>query len=603
MNGKSGISPMQWVGLCVFLGVVGLALALTGLTSWVTSWFCSPVPTPAHVFAGFETVFPGTAATWSGDLAACTPPVAIVRTVAIVLLLVLLAIATTIVVMVMQYRQSDRYFEREMQLRSGFAKGSEIAQWFSRSAVVKRGGRLRPSLKSPTADQVGILVGTARRTDVHLTVEDSVALIGPPRSGKGRRVLVGMIMDYPGPIVTTSTRPDNLTITLESRKRAGEVAVFDPQGLSGVRAGLRWSPILGCEDPLVAAQRGQALVAGTSLGRSQSNQEWGERAGVMLSSLLHAAAVGGRGVDAVYEWGANPRLGRSAVDILRRDGAPGWAEDLDAVINGDPQLLSSIWFGVSGTTAPLRIPAVRESMSPGPGENFDMDAFLRERNSLYLIGTGTGAGAAGGFLGGLMDSITEHARRTAQRSAESRLDPSLGLILDEIVNIFSWPALPQLMADGGGSGIQPIVVLQSLSQAEKVWSRADAITIWSAATAKLVLGGASDTDFLDDVQKLLGQRKQSQRSKSWNESGSSHSVQEGLQPVMTADEIRRMPETMGLMLYRNRRGTLLRLNSWTDRKDADQIQRERSMTAASQRETFESEKRTELIGTVEGEAE
>lgn len=603
MNGKSGISPMSWLILCVLLGVVGAALALTGLTSWVTSWYCTPVPTPAHVFAGFETVFPGTATTWNGDLATCTPPVAIVRTAAIVMLLIIMAIAVAVVVLVMQYRQSDRYFEREMTLRSGFAKGSEIAQWFSRSAVVKRGGRLRPSLKSPTAADVGILVGTARRTDVHLTVEDSVALIGPPRSGKGRRVLVGMIIDYPGPIVTTSTRPDNLTITLEARKRQGDVAVFDPQGLSGIRAGLRWSPILGCEDPLVAAQRGQALVAGTSLGRSQSNQEWGERAGVMLSSLLHAAAVGGRGVDAVYEWGANPRLARSAVDILRRDGAAGWAEDLDGVINGDPQLLSSIWFGVSGTTAPLRIPAIREAMSPAPGENFDMDAFLRDRNSLYLIGTGTGAGAAGGFLGGLMDSITEHARRVAQRNAEARLDPPLGLILDEIVNIFSWPALPQLMADGGGSGIQPIVVLQSISQAEKVWSRADATTIWSAATAKLVLGGASDTDFLDDVQKLLGQRKQQQRSKSWNESGSSHSVQEALQPVMYADEIRRMPETMGLMLYRNRRGTLLRLNSWTDRKDGAAISRERTATAASQREAFDDADQSELVSSTEGETE
>lgn len=603
MNGKSGISPIAWVILCGLLGVVAGALALTGLTTWVTSWYCTPVPTAAHVFAGFETVFPGTAEAWNGDLTACTPPVAIVRTAAIVMLLIVMSITIAIVVMVVQYRQSDRYFEREMKLRSGFAKGGEVAQWFSRSGVVKRGGRLRPSLKAPTANDVGILVGTARRTDVYLTVEDSVALIGPPRSGKGRRVLVSAIIDYPGPIVTTSTRPDNLTITFEARKRQGDVAVFDPQGLSGVRAGLRWSPILGCEDPLVAAQRGQALVAGTSLGRSQSNQEWGERAGVMLSSLLHAAAVGGRGVDAVYEWGANPRLARSAVDILRRDGAAGWAEDLDGVINGDPQLLSSIWFGVSGTTAPLRIPAVREAMSPAPGENFDMDGFLSDRNSLYLIGTGTGAGAAGGFLGGLMDSITEHARRVAQRSAEARLDPPLGLILDEIVNIFSWPALPQLMADGGGSGIQPIVVLQSLSQAEKVWSRADAVTIWSAATAKLVLGGASDTDFLDDVQKLLGQRKQQQKSKSWNESGSSRSIQEGLQPVMYADEIRRMPETMGLMLYRNRRGTLLRLNSWTDRKDAAEIQRERAATAASQRETFDTEQRTELVGTTEGEAQ
>lgn len=601
MNGRNGISPVAWVLLCIALGVVLVGVALTGLTQWVTSWVCGPVPRPVHAFAGFETVFPGTATAWTGDLAACTPPVALVRTIAIVLLLLLMAGGITIAVLVMHYRQSDKFFEREMNMRSGFAKGGEISKWFSRSAIVKRGGRLRPSIKSPSAAEVGVKVGTARNTEVYLTVEDSVALIGPPRSGKGRRVLVSMIIDYPGPIVTTSTRNDNLTITHKSRARQGEVAVFDPQGLSGLRTGIRWSPIIGCDDPLVAAQRGQALVAGTSLGRSQNNAEWGERAGVILSSLLHACAVGGRGVDSLYEWGANPRLARAAVDILRHDGSEGWAEDLEGVINGDPQLLSSIWFGVSGTTAPLRIPAVRDAMSPAAHENFDMDAFLRERNSLYLIGTGTGAGAAGGFLGGLMDSITEHARRVAQRNEGARLDPPLGLILDEIVNIFSWPALPQLMADGGGSGIQPIVVLQSLSQAEKVWSRADAITIWSAATAKLVLGGASDTDFLEDVQKLLGQRKQQQKSKSWNESGSSRSVQESLQPVMQADEVRRMPETMGLLLYRNRRGALLRLDSWTDRKDAAEIQRESRETAALQREMFAGSTAA-LIGT-EGETE
>jgi type IV secretion system protein VirD4 len=591
------VSPAAWLVVYVLFGIVALGASLTGLTSWVTSWYCAPVPTPAHAFSGFETVFPGTASTWRGDLATCAPPVGVVRAVAIVLMTVLILAGVFILVAVLQYRQSDRHFEREMKRRSGFAQGAEIAKWFSRTAVVKRGGRLRPSLASPTAEQVGIQVGTARRTDVHLTVEDSVALIGPPRSGKGRRVLVSMIVDYPGPIVTTSTRPDNLTITRGTRKRLGEVAVFDPQGVSGLGAGLRWSPILGCEDPLVAAQRGQALVAGTSLGRSQSNQEWGERAGVMASALLHAAATGGRGVDSLYEWGANPRLARSAVDILRADGAPGWAEDLDGVLSGDPKLLSSTWFGVSATLAPLRIPSVRDAMSPSAGENFDMDDFLAGQNSLYLIGTGTGAGAAGGFLGGLMDSITEHARRVAQRQAEARLDPPLGLILDEIVNIFSWPALPQLMADGGGSGIQPIVVLQSLSQAEKVWSRADAITIWAAATSKLVLGGASDVDFLGDVEKLLGERKQQQRSRSWNESGSSHSVQESMRSVMTADEIRRMPETMGLMLYRNRRGVLLRLNSWTDRADADVITQDRDETAALQKAAFTTASTPASVGT------
>jgi len=587
MSGNNnGITPVQWAFLCVLLAVVAVAVGMTGLTMWVTSWVCAPAPAPAHVFAGLETVFPGTATSWQGDLAACTPPVGLVRAVAIALLFVLLAAAVAIIVMVLQYRQSDRYFEREMSLRSGFAKGGEVASWFGPRAVVKRGGRLRPSVASPTIADVGIQVGTARRTSVHLTVEDSVAIIGPPRSGKGRRLLVGLLVDYPGPVVTTSTRPDNLTLTRGSRSRVGEVAVFDPQNLSGLRTAVRWSPINGCEDPLVAAQRGQATIGGTSLGRSDRNQEWGERAGVVLSALLHAAAVGGRNVDALYEWGANPAMARTAVDILRQDGSPGWAEDLDAVINGDPQLLSSIWFGVASATAPLRIPTVRDAMIPRRGDDFDVDAFVRERNTLYLLGTGTGAGAAGGFLSALMDGVTEYARKAAQRQPEGRLDPPLGLVLDEIVNMFPWAPLPQLMADGGGSGIQPIVVLQSLSQAEKVWSQADAMTIWAAATAKIVLGGASDSDFLGDVEKLLGQRKQQQRTRSWNDSGSSQSYQDTWRAVMEADEIRRMPETMGLMLYRNRRGVLLKLQSWTDRADAATIRADRDVAAAEVQAAF-----------------
>lgn len=105
------------------------------------------------------------------------------------------------------------------------------------------------------------------------------------------------------------------------------------------------------------------------------------------------------------------------------------------------------------------------------------------------------------------------------------------------------------------------------------------MTIWAAATAKIVLGGASDSDFLSDVEKLLGQRKQQQKTRSWNDTGSSHSYQETWRAVMEADEIRRMPETMGLMLYRNRRGVLLNLQSWTDRADADRIRADRDTAA------------------------
>ena len=61
--------------------------------------------------------------------------------------------------------------------------------------------------------------------------------------------MINAILDTPGPFVTTSTRPGNLTTALRARQRICPVAVFDPQQLApGIPVGLRWSPIRGCED-------------------------------------------------------------------------------------------------------------------------------------------------------------------------------------------------------------------------------------------------------------------------------------------------------------------------------------------------------------------
>jgi type IV secretory pathway TraG/TraD family ATPase VirD4 len=225
-------------------------------------------------------------------------------------------------------------------------------------------------------------------------------------------------------------------------------------------------------------------------------------------------------------------------------------------------------------------------MTPGPGEQFDPDQFLTGSNSLYLVGTGAGAGSVGGFLGAVLDDIVETARRKALASPGSRLDLPLALILDEIANMFSWPALPRIMADGGGIGISTVVVLQALSQAETAWSRSEADTIWSAATAKLLLGGASDVDHLRDIESLLGLRRIRNTGHSYNDTGSSTNVNTEKVPVMTIDEIRRMPETTGLLAYRNRRGILLDLRGWTDRDDAHHIRAGKQLTELDQQVVF-----------------
>ena len=51
-------------------------------------------------------------------------------------------------------------------------------------------------------------------------MEDSTLVLGPPRSGKGLHIVVNAILDAPGAVVTTSTRPDNLAATMTARQRA-----------------------------------------------------------------------------------------------------------------------------------------------------------------------------------------------------------------------------------------------------------------------------------------------------------------------------------------------------------------------------------------------
>jgi type IV secretory pathway TraG/TraD family ATPase VirD4 len=195
----------------------------------------------------------------------------------------------------------------------------------------------------------------------------------------------------------------------------------------------------------------------------------------------------------------------------------------------------------------------------------------------------------GGFLGALLDDVVETARRKALATPGSRLDLPRGLILDEIANMFAWPALPRVMADGGGRGICTMVVLQALSQAETAWSKAEADTIWSAATAKILLGGASDMGHLRDIKAMLGSRQLKRSSYSYNRQGASTSNQLERVPLMTVDEIHRMPQSMGLLAYRNRRGALLDLRGWTDRADSKSVSTGKRTTEAEQQEQFRTQ--------------
>ena len=362
--------------LRLFAIVVAGALATGVASATITRVLRTGGGQPASVFAGLQLAISGDPSGFA--LAArLHGTVTLIRVLDLLAVFILLSAIAVGLVWWLRYRQSDRHFIHELRGRDGLAKPGEVRKHTSARTALRRAKTLRPSLVDPTPSAAGWKVGSAHGQDVYVSIEDSIVVEGAPRSGKGYRFIINAILDWDGPLITTSTRNDNLSATMRERARVGEVTVFDPQELSGVRSSLRISPVTGCEDPLVADQRGQAIVAGTALGASKTNQEWAQVSSSVLSRLLHAAAVSGRGADALARWGSNPRLALEAVTVLANQGTPGWSEDLDAIINGDEKLLANSWFGVSGALRPLAIPAIRKAMTPGPGEQFDLDAVPR----------------------------------------------------------------------------------------------------------------------------------------------------------------------------------------------------------------------------------
>jgi type IV secretory pathway TraG/TraD family ATPase VirD4 len=562
------------IGLLSMVAAVGVVLRGAGsLAAWVAG---TGQPT-GGVFTGITAVFhpadPG-----AGMGAEGLNPWAYWTCATLMLGLVAWAAAAAW----LAFRRSERNARADPRRIAGTASRDEIKSLASAKALLKRGGALRPSITSPDAADVGYLLGNGHGIPVWASVEDSILLIGPPRSGKGLHIVINAVLDAPGAVVTTSTRPDNLTVTLKRRQKIGPVAVFDPQHLAeGLPSGLRWSPVRGCEQPLTAMIRATGLASATGLGGGgvENGGFWEGKTRTALQSLLHAAALDGRDAAELFRWTLDPMAAVDAVAILRTNGraATGWADSLDATIHSDPRTRDSIWQGVSLSLSALADPRVLQAVSPGPGEQFDPASFLEHKGTLYLLATGAGAGASAALVAAFVEDLVETARHLAARSPGARMDPPLLLALDEIGNLAPLPSLPILMAEGGGTGITTMPVLQSLAQARDKWGQNAAGAIWDASIVKIILGGASSPTDLRDISTLIGERDETTTSDTRSETGGL-STQRSVRrvPIMPPETIRTLPFGTGVTLLRSTRPIITDLRAWPRRPDGKQLAADRS---------------------------
>ena len=224
--------------IAALIGAFGLALVLRAAGS-VAAFLTGVSQTSEGITGGVGVLLDPTRPGLALSSAELSPFVYwFVASVMLAILVVLLMWAWT------RWKRHSRKVDTDLHRLPGTATAYEVQATASSRALLRRAATLRPSLERPEPSDVGYRLGQSRGKRVWASVEDSILLIGPPRSGKGLHIVIPAILDAPGAVVTTSTRPDNLTATLRARMRVGPVMVFDPQHLAeGVRrgcAGLRF---------------------------------------------------------------------------------------------------------------------------------------------------------------------------------------------------------------------------------------------------------------------------------------------------------------------------------------------------------------------------
>jgi type IV secretion system protein VirD4 len=353
-----------------------------------------------------------------------------------------------------------------------------------------------------------LYVGAGEAGPAFAGSQQAVLVLGPPRSGKTTSLVVPNVLGWPGPVVSTSTKPDVLAATVGARRQLGRCWLFDPSGSTEAPEGvdvLRWSPVAAAgrwEDALLTAR---AMVGAARPGQSWGEAaHWTERAEALLAPLLHAAALNGAAIDAVVRWVLRRDLG-AARATLAGHGATMAVDVLAGLAATEEREMSGIWSTAAGVLAAYRSLA---ALAAGQHPNAELTELSRSGDTVYICAPARAQALVAPIVVAFLEQVRAGAFREA--AVGSGCLPVL-LALDEVANVAPIPDLPALVSEGGGQGVITLACLQDLSQARHRWGR-QADGFLSLFGTKVILGGIADMSTLEQVSRLGGEVDVARRS-------------------------------------------------------------------------------------------
>ncbi|PRE45393.1 type IV secretory system conjugative DNA transfer family protein [Burkholderia multivorans] len=428
-----------------------------------------------------------------------------------------------------------------------------------------------------------LVVGVWRGRYLRFTGQQFVLLAAPARSGKGVGIVVPNLLSYPDSVVVLDIKQENFNLTAGYRRAHGQdVYLFNPFAEDGRTH--RYNPLSAISGGLFRV--GDILAIGYALYPVGGHDDfWKDQARNLFLGLVLL----------MCEWRDARRRGNLDVpdyavtmgEVLRQSSGNGMpvkaylqqallqsrrllsgacVDALNRFLANDDKVLASI---LATFNAPLTIFANPIVDAATSASDFDPRDVRRRRMSIY-IGVTPDHLTEAALLVNLVFSQVVNLNTKELPQDNPELKYQCLLLMDEFTSVGKIQIIARAVAYMAGYNLRLLSIVQSVSQLESVYGRADARTFVTNHAMQVIYAPREQKD-ANEYSEMLGTFTDRSRSVSRSNAifggrgGSSESFSEQRRPLLLPQELKELGRDREIILLENTRPILAeRICYWRD---------------------------------------